>query len=180
MEGLMAQYRQDPAGDDLYPHLGLGFIFRLARPGGHDRCAEVSGQHLVGGIEIRVSIACHADRTLQAIRHHQLRDAAEKLKGPLVAHHPILKLLGAGGFSKGVVGGPEHRDEDLGPIEDLTGMRIHDGHGLATVIDKEFFARDMGLAHRRLQHRCPLLIEPTEMVVAVVGTVIALGILLPQ
>ena len=175
----MTQHRQDPAGDDLHAHLRLGLILRLAGPRGHDRRTEMGRQHLVGRVEIRIGIARHADGTLEAIRYHQLRHTAKELESALVAHHPVIELLGAGGLGKGVVGGPQHGDKDLGPVKDLAGMRIDNGHGLAAVVDKEFFARNMGLPHRGLQQGRPLFIEPTEVVVAVVGARMALGVLLP-
>lgn len=59
---------------------------------------------------------------------------------------PVRQFLRPGGLGEGVAGGAEDGDEDL-RLADLAGSLVDDRHGLTRVIDEQFFAGAMFLAH---------------------------------
>ena len=60
----MAQAGHDPAFDDLYCYLGLGFIFGLVRTRRHDGALVMGGQLLIAGVDVRVIVVRFMRRTL--------------------------------------------------------------------------------------------------------------------
>ena len=64
--------------------------------------------------------------------------------------NPVGQALAPGGFDIGVVGGPEHRDEDLSLVH-LAALAIHDGQSVPGIIDKELFAGPVTLAHDHIE-----------------------------
>ena len=91
---------------------------------------------------------------------------------------PVRQTLGPGGLGIGVVGGAEHRDEDL-RLADLAGVSVDNRHGLAGIIHKQLLAGPVVLAHDHIQLALPgavVLAEPAVLVA--VG--VAFPVLLPE
>ena len=70
-EALMAQAGHDPALDDLYRHLGLGFIPGFIRTRRHDDTLVMGSQLLITGVDVRLIAMSFTHRTFQVVRHHQ-------------------------------------------------------------------------------------------------------------
>ncbi|MBA2524613.1 MAG: hypothetical protein H0V18_02350 [Pyrinomonadaceae bacterium] len=80
--------------------------------------------------------------------------------------NPVGQALGPGGLGVGVVGGAEYGNEDL-RFAYFTGDRVNDRNRGASVINEEFFAGPMRLAHHRFEVRLPLLVMKAELGVTV-------------
>ena len=100
-----------------------------------------------------------------------------EIEGPHMRSYPIFKLLAECGFRVGVIARPQHSDKDLG-ITDLARAWIDDIYGLAGIIDKEFFASPVLMAHHHIQPGGPLSIPLTKPAVLVAVWVLLL-VLLP-
>ncbi|KAF1310697.1 hypothetical protein BLX42_12785 [Pseudomonas sp. SG-MS2] len=95
----------------------------------------------IGLVTVRLG---HA--TAQIIGHQDLCGAAEKSKTAYMRAQPVGQFLRPGGLGKGIAGRAEDGDEDL-RLTDFSGPLVNDGRGLPSVIDEEFFAGTVFLAH---------------------------------
>ncbi len=91
---------------------------------------------------------------------------------------PVRQRLRPGRFGVGVVGGAQHRDEDLG-VAYLAGDPIDDADLLARVVDEHLVAGHVVLAHHRGQPPLELPIKIAKARVAI-AIRIGLAVLLPQ
>jgi hypothetical protein len=80
---------------------------------------------------------------------------------------------------RGVVGGTEDGDEDLG-LTDFPRLRIDDGERGTTVVDETLLAGLVALAHGALLQLLPPPVKLAELGVAVAAIGILGGVLLPQ
>ena len=85
-------------------------------------------------------------------------------KGADMGSNPVGQTLAPGRFGKGIVGGPQDRNEDHG-FADFTGEGIDDRHRLAGVVDKERLARPVALPHDQIELACPVAVGFTELAV---------------
>ena len=175
----MAQAGHDPAFDDLYRHLCLGFILGLIRARRHDGTLVVRCQLLIAGVDVRLITVGFTHRTFQVVRHHEFRHPTKELKGLHVGIEPVSLLLAPAGAGKGIVGCTEHSDKDL-RLAVLSGVRVDDCHRRATVIDKQLFTGTMDLAHAALLAPQPDPVAMTELGITVAIIRMPLTILLPQ
>jgi hypothetical protein len=90
--------------------LSLGFPGRA----GMTVVSIVPGQVQIGRIDIGFVPAGTGDAAFQIVRHQDLRDPAEELKGADMGFDPVRQALGCGGLDITVVAGPHGGDEDLG------------------------------------------------------------------
>ena len=87
---------------------------------------------------------------------------------------PVGQPLAPAGLGVGVVGGAQHRDEDLGaPL--LAGRGVEHRHRVAGIVDEQLLAGSMRLAHRRRDGLAPFPIEVAEAAVAVAVGVLGRG-----
>lgn len=102
----------------------------------------------------------------------------KKSKTAGVRAQPVGQFLRPGRLGEGVAGGAEDGDEYLG-LADLSGSPVDDRHGLTRVIDEQFFAGAMFLAHDHVD-----LGRPEAVVLAEPAVLEALGmgesVLLPE
>jgi hypothetical protein len=59
---------------------------------------------------------------------------------------PVGQALAPGHLGISVVGGTEHGEKDLGLVH-LTGLRVDNGQGLPSIVDKELLTGSVALAH---------------------------------
>jgi hypothetical protein len=160
------------------PRFRLGLVARLAHPRRHDRHAVVVGQLQIGGIEIRLVAVRLAHAAAQIVRDQNGWSPIEVREGPHMRADPVGQALRPGRLGVGVVGGPEHRHEDLRGA-DLPAGRIDDLHRLPGVVDEQLLPGAVGLAHHHVERPAPGLVALAEPAVAE-----ALGmrgpVLLPQ
>ena len=178
-EGVAAQARQNPALDDLYAHLGFGFVLGLVGSRRYHSQAVMCGQLLVGGVEVGVIAAGLTDTAAQIIGDNQRWTAAIEGQHAHMATQPVGQRLTESGLGVGVVGGAQHADKDLG-VAHLAGAGMDDRHRLPAVVHEAFLAGGVGLAHGALLALTPLAVTVAELGVAVATGGILLGVFLPQ
>ena len=178
-ERVVAQPRQDPAFNDLYAHLRFGFILGLVGPCRQHRDLIVRRQLLVAGVQVRIVPTGLADTATEIIGDCYLRNTAEVLKGTHMTHQPVLQPLAPGGFGVGVIGGTQYGNKHLSGV-DLTGLRIDDRYGGATVINEALFTGLVDLAHGALLLLLPVPEAVTVLRVAVTSIGILGSVFLPQ
>ena len=165
-EAPVAQARQHVALDDENAHLDLGLVARLPRSGGQDRRVVVGGEILVGAVDAGLVAARRGDAGLQVVAHHGAGHAADGGEGVDVGADPLGQRLAPAGFGVGVIGGPQHRDEDVGaPLH--AGRGVEHRHRVARPVDEQLLAGSMRLPHRRRDGLPPIPIEIAEAAIAV-------------
>ena len=87
--------------------------------------------------------------------------AADERQHGDVRGNPVRQRLRPDRLRKGVAGGAQHRDEDLGPA-DLPGCPVDYLHGVTGEVDEHPLTRRVHLAQRRLQAANPLAVEVAE------------------
>lgn len=177
-EGLMAQAGQNPPLDDLHADLNLGFVAWFPDSGRNDGHAIVLGQRLIRGVELRLIPASLGDPAFEIVGDHDLGHATEEGEGPDMRGRPVRQRLCPGRLGIGIVGGPQHGDEDL-RLAERPGVPGAHRHGLPRIIDEQLLARPMLLAQTPIQG-----LEPDAIPVAEAAVLVAVGmlvlILLPQ
>lgn len=148
----MAQGGEDPALDHL--HAGLGLVARLTGPCWYHRHAVVLGQVAVAGVDVRLVAMGLAHRSAQVVRHHDLWHPAEEGEAAGMGAQPVRQLLRPSGFSEGVAGGTEYRDEHL-RLTDLAAAAVDHRHRLAGIVDEQFLADAVLLVHHHIQFALP-------------------------
>ena len=76
--------------------------------------------------------------------------------------NPVGQRLAISGLGEGVTGSPQNGDENL-RLAGAAGMRVTERHRRPGVIDEEFLARQMSLAHGELEALPPFLIEKAKL-----------------
>ena len=172
VEELAVSYpSQDPAFDDLYAGFHLGLVFGFAHPGGDYDRAVMVGHVQVGGIDVRFVITGFGNAGFQIVRNHDLRHAAQIGKGTDVGGNPVRKALGPGGFGIRIIGGAQNGYKYLS-LPRPGGLTVIDRDGHAGVIDKEFLAGTVFLAHDRIDLFGPLPVPVTKLTVLIAGRVL--------
>jgi len=157
----MPQTGQDPAFHQQHAGFDFRLVFRLANPG-WDHGHAVMARHLgVGRLDIRFVTAALGDSRFQVIGYQNFRASAEKLKGPHMGADPVRQTLGFHRFRIGVVGGAQHRHENL-HLTHLPSPGIGDGQGLTAEIDEQLLAGPMGLTHHQIASLPPGLVAVAE------------------
>jgi hypothetical protein len=95
-----------------------------------------------------------------------------------VGADPLGQCLAPARFRVGVIGSPQHGDEDVGATL-LTRRGVEHRHGVAGPIDEQLLASGMRLPHRRRHGLAPIAIEVAKAAIAVAVDVLGL-VLLPQ
>ena len=104
--------------------------------------------------------------------------AAEELQRLHLGTDPVGGGLARGGTGVNVVRRSKGGYEDL-RSGDLTGGGTDDRHGLAGVVDEQFLAGDVGLAHRAFEAYRPLAVLDAKAGV-LEGQCVVIGVFLPQ
>ena len=177
-EGLMAQAGQNPPLDDLHADLDLGLVAGFPNAGGNDGDPVVLGQHLIRGVELRLIPAGLGDPAFEIVGHDDLRHPAKEGKGPNMRGCPVRQRLGPGRLGIGIVGGAQHRHEDL-RLAERPGVPVAHRHRLSRIIDEQLLARPMFVAQTAIQGLEPDAISVTEAAVLVAVGMCGL-IFLPQ
>ena len=157
----MPQPRENPALGDLDGDFDLRLVARFRRSRRDDRRAVVPRPVRVRPLDRRLIPARIGDAGPQLIRHDHRGDAAKVLHGPRVTLDEIDAALRERRLGVGVVGGAQHRDEELDGDE-LAGRRVHQRRPLPRVVDKRLLAGGVDLAHRGALLRQPAPIVPAE------------------
>ncbi len=76
----------------------------------------MSGQIVVGGIDIRFVATSLADTAFQIVGDNSLGDTTQKGKGTNMRGYPVLNLLTQSGLGIGVVAGAKNCDKDLSTV----------------------------------------------------------------
>jgi len=79
------------------------------------------------------------DGTLQVIRHHDFRRAAEELERAQMRTDPVTQILPGRGFREGIAAGAQHGHEDGGRVH-FAALRIVDRDRGAGVVDEHLLA----------------------------------------
>jgi hypothetical protein len=105
-------------------------------------------RHLgIGAINLRLVQASLDDGDLGIVGYNEVRHTADRSKRASVRADPIAKRLCPGRLDIGEVRSAHDRDEDLRRAR-LSGQPIDDHrHGVAGIINKQFIAAQVGLAH---------------------------------
>src|SRR6266540_4843300 len=147
-EALVPEAREDTSLSDLNPDLRLRFVAGTFGASVQYDGVVVLREVFVGALDAGLVATRDGDAALELVGDHDLGDAAEEGEGALVAADPVGDLFGARGFSVGVVGCPQHGDEEL-DLDDLAGRGIDDRGLLARVVDEQLLAGAMDLPHRQ-------------------------------
>lgn len=138
----------------------------------------MTGQILVGGVEVRFVATAFAHPALQVVGNHHFRHTPEIGEGADMGHDPVLELLTVGRFRKGVIAGTQHCHEDLCRLH-LAGLAIDDIDRLAGIIDEHLFAGPMFMPHHHIQATGPLAVVLAKPAVLVAISLLLL-VLLPE
>lgn len=91
---------------------------------------------LVGEVDVRFITMRFAGTRVQIIRQYDFRNTAKEDKGALVGADPLFQPLRPGSLSVGVVGGPQHGNDDLG-FTDLTDVLIYNRCRMIGIFHKQ-------------------------------------------
>ena len=177
-EAPIAQPGEHVALDDQHGALDLRLVPRLARSCRQDRGVVVLGELLVCPVDARLVAARGGDSGLQVVAHDRLRNAADGPQCIDMRSDPIGQPLRPARLCEGVVGGAQHRDEDLDPSL-LAGPAVEHRHRVAGEVHEQLVRRPVALAHRRRDGLAPSAVEIAEPTVAVTVSVLA-AVLLPK
>ena len=92
---------------------------------------------------------------------------------------PIWQLLAPGRFGIGVAGCAQHGHEDL-RLKDFSREAIPDRYGLSAVIDEQFLAGTVRLAHGKLQRLGEPAVERAELAITVGVIAVSIPVFLPE
>ena len=95
---------------------------------------------------------------LQVVADDLTRHPGDERQHVDVHGNPVRQRLRPARFRKGVAGGPQHRDEDLGPAH-LSGCPVDHLHGVTGEVDEHPLTGGVNLPQRRLQAADPFAIE---------------------
>jgi hypothetical protein len=117
---------------------------------------------------VMTTLWCSSTQRQEArlIGHQRRRDAAEEGEGAHVARDEVVALLRRRRLGVGVVGGAQHRDEEL-YLDGLTGLRVDVVWLLPRVVDEGLVAGAVLLAHGESTRLEPLSVVLAEGRVAV-------------
>ncbi len=132
-EGLVTQPGEDPALGDEHARLDFGFIPGFSGPCRDDDTAVVLGKFRVRALPPGFVAARSPHAALELIGNPHRRRPPEEAQRPHVARDPIRGRLSPGGLRVGVVGRPEHRDEQL-HLGGLAAVRLHDRGAVPAVL----------------------------------------------
>ena len=90
-----------------------------------------------------------------------------------------LQSLSPDGFSIGSTGCPKHGNKDL-CRHDFAGFAADNGDGHARLVNKQLFAAPVLLAHRMLLLFAQLIVEESELSIAVMAMVVDVTVFLPE
>ena len=123
------------------------------------------GEILVGAVDAGLVAARRRDAGLEVVAHHRAGNAADGVEGVDVRADPLRQRLAPAGLGVGVIGRPQHRDEDVSASL-LTGRGVEHRHRVAGPIDEQLLAGSMRLPHRRRDRLQPIPIELAEVTVS--------------
>jgi hypothetical protein len=118
-------------------------------------------------------------RRLRVVRHDQPRHPADGGKRTGMAADPIAQTLRPGRLRIGKAGGAQHRDKDPGRPRLARQPVHHHRHLVPGVIDEEFFAAGMRLAHRDRELALPATVQFAEPGISVALRFLS-DVLVPQ
>ena len=177
-EPPVAQPRQDKALDDQHCDLDLGLVARTTDAGRQHGGAVVGGHLLIGPIDAGLVATSCGHPGPQIIADQQLRCATQERKRIDVCADPVGKPFAPTGLRVGVVGGSQHRDEDVRPAL-LPGHPIEHRDGVAGVVHEQLLAGDMRLAHRCADAAAPVDVQIAEPAIAITIAELS-AVFLPQ
>src|ERR1700760_4102250 len=102
-EAAVPQPRQNPATNDLYPHLDLGLVLRMMWPCRRYRRAVVTGEIRIGAVDHRFVEARPGDAGFEIIADRLSRRATEIGKCANVRGDPVRQALREGRLRVGVL-----------------------------------------------------------------------------
>ena len=106
-----------------------------------DHRGAVMRRHVgIGAVDQRLVEAGPGDPGAQIVADDLARNAAHERQHVHVCSNPVRQRLRPGRLRKGVAGGAEHGDEDLGPAH-LAGRAVDHFHGVAGEVDEHPLAR---------------------------------------
>ena len=153
-------------------HLRLRLVPWAAHPRGQHRHAVVAGEVVIGRIQVWLVAMGAADPRAQIVRDHELGTTPVELEGAYVRGRPVGQGLRPGGLGEGVARGAEHGHEDL-RLTHLAGLGVDHRHRLPGVVDEQFLAGAVLLAHHQVELSGPfpvLLAEPAVLCCRARGT----------
>ena len=174
----MAEASKDEPLSDQHAPFDLGLILGTTDTGRNDCRAVMIGQFGIGGIDLGFITAGLGHRGKQVIGNKATGNCTEIRKSAGVGPGPVGKRLRPGNFGIGLVAVAHDPNKHLG-LPDLTGCSVHDRYGLPAVVDEEFFAGTVLLAHGPIEFLSPLAVELAVLAV-LVAVRNALFVLLPQ
>jgi len=95
------------------------------------------------------------------IAHDLPRHPGDERQHVDVHGNPVRQRLRPARFRKGIAGGSQHRDEDLGPAHPSS-CRVHHLHGVTGEVDEHSLTCGVNLPQRRLQAANPFAIQVAE------------------
>src|SRR5579875_758614 len=133
---------------------------------------------MISAVQVRLVAAGAADAGLGIVGEDQLWTTPQEFEGAEVSAEPVFQALAPGGFSIGVLAGPQHGNEDRS-LTDRPALGVMDGKGVPGIIHEELFAGLMLLAQHDIQTAAPATVELAEAAVAIALGVV-LAVFLPQ
>ena len=131
----------------------------------------------IGPVDLGIVETGLDDRGLRIVRHQQMRNAADGLKGAHMGVDPVGQCLRPARVRKREARRAEHGDKDL-RVPDFPGQPVdYDRDAVARVIDEQPLAGDMRLAHRHGQTTFPFPVEIAKPRVAIAAGMAARYIL---
>ena len=179
VEDPMPQPAEEPALDDEHADFDLGFVARATRPGRQDG-AVVMGRHGgVAAVDLGVVQARPDHRHLGIVGYEQRRRAAERLHRSHMRGDPIGQRLAPTRLGIAQARRSEDGHEEVS-LADLAAQPVdHHRDRVACIVDEQFVAGRMALAHGHRQLRGPATVKIAETAVAV-PVWMARDVLVPQ
>ena len=160
---LVAQAHQDPALHHLHGRLDLALVLRVVRARRQHRGAVVAGKVLHGVVRPGLVAVGVGDQRAGIVRHDQQRHAADETQRLRRGSQPVGRGLARRGVGEGVARRAQGADEDVGAAA------VRQGDRGAGVVDEQFLAGAVDLAHRALEAFGEAAVVLAELGVAVGG-----------